>query len=63
VFGAALTWASKANKSLFWKQSKERKVSKSNLSNSAGSITAITMLARRTSTLAINTEKIAKSEE
>ncbi|CAG8444654.1 3441_t:CDS:10 [Ambispora leptoticha] len=65
VFDEALTWANKAtNKSLFWKQARERKNNKANSSSlSSGSVSAIALLSRRSSTLAVNAEKVMKSEE
>ncbi|CAG8529080.1 6880_t:CDS:10, partial [Scutellospora calospora] len=61
VFDAAVTWAGKSNKSLFWKQAKERKTNKS--TTLSGSSSVINLLSRRTSTLAVNAGKIVKSEE
>ncbi|CAG8467942.1 599_t:CDS:10 [Ambispora gerdemannii] len=65
VFDEVLSWASKAtNKSLFWKQARERKNNKQGTSTlSSGSVSAIAMLSRRSSTLAVNAEKVVKSEE
>ncbi|KAG9284442.1 hypothetical protein G9A89_023699 [Geosiphon pyriformis] len=64
VFEATLLWAGKAtNKSLFWKQAKERKSNKSAATISSGAVTAIAMLSRKSSSLAINVEKVMTSEE
>ncbi|GES86228.1 ARM repeat-containing protein [Rhizophagus clarus] len=63
VFDAAVIWAGKATKSLFWKPAKEKKANKTATTTLTGSSTVINILSRRTSTLAINVEKVSKSEE
>ncbi|CAG8628971.1 18854_t:CDS:10 [Dentiscutata erythropus] len=63
VFDKAVSWASKSNKSLFWKQAKERKANKSASTTVSGNSSVTSLLSRRTSTLAINAGKINKSEE
>ncbi|PKY37517.1 ARM repeat-containing protein [Rhizophagus irregularis] len=63
VFDAAVIWAGKATKSLFWKPAKEKKANKTATTTLTGSSTVINILSRRTSTLSINVEKVSKSEE
>ncbi|KAF0433331.1 ARM repeat-containing protein [Gigaspora margarita] len=63
VFDKAVSWAGKFNKSLFWKQAKERKANKSASTTFSGNSSVTNLLSRRNSTLAINAGKISKSEE
>ncbi|RIA90300.1 hypothetical protein C1645_712201 [Glomus cerebriforme] len=59
VFDAAVSWASKATKSLFWKPAKEKKANKTTTT----SLPVANILSRKSSTLAINAEKVSKSEQ
>ncbi|CAG8479194.1 448_t:CDS:10 [Funneliformis mosseae] len=63
IFDAAVSWASKATKSSFWKSAKERKANRVATATLPGSSSVTNLLSRRTSTLAVNTGKVNKSEE
>ncbi|CAI2161442.1 16883_t:CDS:10 [Funneliformis geosporum] len=63
IFDAAVSWASKATKSSFWKSAKERKANRVATATLSGSSSVTNLLSRRTSTLAVNTGKVSKSED
>ncbi|CAG8749199.1 22017_t:CDS:10, partial [Dentiscutata erythropus] len=63
VYDAAVSWAGKSNKTLFWKPAKERKANKTASATVSGNASITNLLSRRTSTLAVNADKIVKSEE
>ncbi|RHZ45574.1 hypothetical protein Glove_669g16 [Diversispora epigaea] len=63
VYDAAVNWAGRSNKTLFWKPAKERKANKTASATVSGSASITNLLSRRTSTLAVNADKIIKSEE
>ncbi|CAG8648873.1 9055_t:CDS:10, partial [Acaulospora morrowiae] len=63
VFDAVVNWASKSNKTSFWKSAKERRASKTASMSIYGSTSVINLLSRKTSSLTVNVERIVKSDE